>query len=108
MDHPKWRFSYYVITRFMSFDNFALYLDNSMYRASRYITRRLTAPSVQQIRHRVVIHNNLRRMSDKAQAQNPEILETIPLKADEAKFMKLENIKWKDQEGKEVGRGCSP
>lgn len=39
-------------------------------------------------------------MSGKSQ-QKPEILGTEELKT-EAKFLKLERIKWKDQEGKEV------
>ena len=42
-----------------------------------------------------------RTMSSKN--QQPEILGTEELKT-EAKWLKMERIRWKDQEGKEVGR----
>jgi hypothetical protein len=41
-------------------------------------------------------------MSSSSHPQPPEVIGTEELKT-EAKWLKLERIKWKDQEGKEVG-----
>lgn len=59
------------------------------------LARRSTVTSLKQ--SKVLI----RKMSSKPHTQEPEILEAK--EEFKGKFIKLESLKWKDQEGREVG-----